>query len=148
MPPTSRIYELVDSRPASCSADQVVKVLTDPSTWPAWQSEIIATQGPARLEESDEVEGRARLLGFEVDGRSKTMRSTPTSFVEDVIVGVRMRVEYDIAETPSGATVTRRLTAFLPGGFSGRVLSFLLKRRLKAMEKGALEALVAYAEGA
>ncbi len=124
-----------------------MKVLTDPSTWPRWQSEILVTRGPVPLVEGDEVEGRARLLGFHVDGRSKTVAADPTSFVEDVIVGVRMRVEYEIDERPHGTTVTRVLTTSLPGGLSGWVLSFLLKRRLKAMQKGVLEALVAQAEG-
>ncbi len=142
-----RTYRISNSRPAACSADAVMKVLTDPSTWPQWQSEILVTRGPAPLAEGDEVEGRARLLGFHVDGRSRTVRATPTSFAEDVVVGVRMRVEYEVLERPDGTTVTRVLTASLPGGLAGRVLSFLLKRRLKAMEKGVLNALVAQAEG-
>ncbi len=141
-------YEISDSRSAACSVDQVGRVLRHPATWPEWQSEIIETTGPEPLEQGDEVEGRAKLLGFEVDGRSKTVEAGARSFQEDVIVGVRMRVTYEVAEAPTGVTVTRRLTAFLPGGLSGRVLSFFLKRRLKAMQRGVLEALVAQAEGA
>jgi hypothetical protein len=57
-----------------------------------------------------------------------------------------MRIEYTVDETASGVVVTRRLVASLPGGVSGRVLSFFLKRRLKAMQKGVLDALVAQAE--
>ena len=140
-------YEIQDSRTTSCSADAMMKVITDPSTWPKWQSEIIETQGPTPLTENDEVEGRATLLGFTVSGRSSTVTATSSTFVEDVIVGVRMRVEYEVRETSAGTVVTRRLTAVLPGGFSGRALSFLLKRRLKAMQKGVLEALVDQAEG-
>ncbi len=148
MTSTERIYRTSDARNTACSADVIMKVLTDPSTWPQWQSEIVATAGPEPLTESDEVEGRAKLLGFHVDGRSKTVRADGVTFVEDVIVGVRMVVKYEVVEGPRGTTVTRHLTAFLPGGLSGRVLSFLLKRRLKAMQKGVLEALVAHAEGA
>jgi hypothetical protein len=124
-----------------------MKVLTDPETWPEWQTEILATSGPVPLERGDEVEGRAKLLGFHVDGRSRTIGADGTSFVEDVIVGVRMQVSYDVVETNDGTRVTRRLTASLPGGLSGRVLSFFLKRRLKAMQKGVLEELVRHAEG-
>ena len=93
------------------------------------------------------MEGRATLLGFAVDGRSSTVAATGSRFVEDVIVGVRMRVEYEVHESGGSTRVTRRLTASLPGGFSGRALSFLLKRRLKAMQRGVLESLVAQAEG-
>ena len=144
----ARTYEISDTRGAACPPERIVSVLRDPSTWPEWQSEIVTTDGPARLESGDEVEGRAKLLGFEVDGRSHTVDASATSFIEDVVVGVRMRVEYEVTPGPQGATVTRRLTTFLPGGFSGRVLSFFLKRRLKAMQRGVLEALIAQAEGA
>ena len=122
-------------------------VLTDPSSWPTWQTEIVETQGPQPLKEGDAVEGRAKLLGFVVDGRSSTLAADGAKFVEDVIVGVHMRVEYEVRERPGGAYVSRTLTASLPDGLSGRVLSFFLKRRLKAMQKGLLEALVAQAEG-
>ena len=124
-----------------------MKVLKDPSTWPLWQSEIIETQGPSPLSPGDEVQGRATLLGFIVEGRSSTMDVTATRFVEDVVVGVRMRVEYEVTEQGGETIVTRRLKTSLPGGFSGRALSFFLKRRLKAMQRGVLEALVAQAEG-
>lgn len=124
-----------------------MRIIRDPATWPQWQSEIIATSGPRPLSEGDQVQGRATLLGFAVDGRSSTVAATNSRFVEDVVVGVRMRVEYEVRESDNGTTVIRRLTAFLPGGFSGRALSFLLKRRLKAMQEGVLQALVAQAEG-
>ena len=121
-------------------------IITDPSTWPEWQSEIIETDGKSPLNEGDDVAGRAKLLGFEVSGRSSTVRADGFAFVEDVVVGVHMRITYEVREVASGAVVTRRLNATLPGGLSGRVLSFLLKRRLKAMQKGVLDALVAQAE--
>ena len=140
-------YEIEDARTTSCSADAVMKVITDPSTWPEWQSEILETRGPAPLRESDEVEGRATLLGFTVSGRSSTITASGATFVEDVIVGVRMQVTYEVVETGAGTVVTRRLGAALPGGISGRVLSLFLKRRLRAMQKGVLEALVRQAEG-
>lgn len=123
-----------------------MKVIGDPMTWPTWQSEIVETIGDAPLGEGDRVEGRAKMLGFEVNGLSTTVYATPRAFVEDVIVGVHMRIEYTIEETTLGTVVTRRLIATLPNGISGRVLSFFLKRRLRAMQEGVLEALVAQAE--
>ena len=123
-------------------------ILSDPQTWPGWQTEIIETDGPSPLVQGDVVEGRAQLLGFVVNGRSSTLVATESSFAEDVIVGVHMRVEYEVTPGPGGSIVKRRLTTTLPAGFSGRVLSFFLKRRLKAMQKGLLDQLVAQAEGA
>ena len=123
-----------------------MKVIADPGTWPAWQSEILETNGRSPLHEGDHVEGRAKLLGFVVNGRSSMVAVTPGSLVEDVIVGVHMRVEYEVKEMPRGTVVTRRLTASLPGGLSGRVLSFFLKRRLKAMQRGLLDELARQVE--
>lgn len=141
-----RSYVIQDSRAVECSPDALMKVISDPSTWPEWQSEILETDGKVPLTAGDQVEGRARLLGFVVSGRSSTITATSSSFIEDVIVGVHMRVEYEIGETSAGTVVSRRLTASLPGGVLGRLLSFFLKRRLRAMQLGVLDALVAQAE--
>ena len=146
-PPRSR-FEIEDSRPARCAPDAVLDRVLDPSTWPEWQPEILSTSPSHRLEEGDSVEGRAELLGFVVEGRSSAISVEKDSFEEDVIVGVRMRVRYQVTASTEGTTVTRRLVADLPGGFSGRILSFFLKRRLRKMQHGVLESLVAQAESA
>jgi Polyketide cyclase / dehydrase and lipid transport len=143
----SRVFEISHSRMADCSPDLLIKRILDPATWPEWQPEIISMEASGPLDEGTSVDGRARLLGFEVDGRSTTVASDEHSYEEDVLVGVRMRVRYEVEQTPTGAKVTRRLTAYLPGGVSGRVLSFFLKRRLRAMQVGVLESLVDQASG-
>ncbi|HET7483347.1 MAG TPA: SRPBCC family protein [Actinomycetota bacterium] len=141
-----RLFEISLSKMARCPVNEVLKNLQDPITWPRWQPEIIASSGPAPLREGDAVEGRAALLGFVVDGRSTTVSSETDVFEEDVVVGVRMRVRYELREVPGGVVVTRRLTASLPRGFSGRILSFFLKRRLTSMQRGVLNELVAQSE--
>lgn len=146
MAASGRSWVIEHSRFVDRPADALMKVIADPTTWPRWQSEIIETDGRSPLQEGDHVEGRAKLLGFVVSGRSATVAVTPGSFVEDVIVGVHMRVEYEVKETSRGTVVTRRLTASLPGGMSGRVLSFFLKRRLKAMQRGLLDELARQVE--
>ena len=118
----------------------------DPSTWPEWQPEIISMSPSRTIAEGDSVEGRARLLGFVVDGRSSAVSVGEDTFEEDVIVGVRMRVRYSVTPAPEGTRITRRLTADLPAGFSGRILSFFLKRRLRKMQRGVLETLTRQAE--
>lgn len=134
------------SRTASCDPEAIMAMVRDATSWPAWQPEIVATAGSGRLEVGDVVEGRARMLGFDVHGRAHAERSTETGFSEDVIVGVRMRVHYDVMQRDGRTIVTARLETRLPTGLSGRVLSVFLKRRLARMQKIALERLVAQAE--
>lgn len=112
-----------------------------PETWPQWQSEIVATTGPEVIDEGDVVDGDARLLGFDVTGRSSTISVSPETVEEDVIVGVRMRVTYSIAPAGSGSIVTHRMEADLPTGIAGSLLSLLLGWRLRKMQKTLLVAL-------
>ena len=122
-------------------------LVRDPKTWPRWQPEIVSTEGPAPLDEGDDVYGYAEMLGFRVEGHSKSVTVSAGTYEEDVVVGVRMRILYEVGRDGSGKTVvTRRLSALLPGGFAGRILSFFLKRRLTRMQNGVVEELVRQAE--
>ena len=124
-----------------------MNLVRDPGTWPQWQPEILSTDGPAPLEQGDDVYGRAAMLGFRVEGHSKSVVARQTTYEEDVVVGVRMRIVYEVTPSREGATVvTRRLSTALPGGFAGRVLSFFLARRLRRMQDGVLDELVRKAE--
>lgn len=135
------------SRVAHCDPGAVMDLVRDPKTWPRWQPEIVSAEGPAPLEEGDDVFGRASMLGFRVQGQSKSVAVSQGAYEEDVIVGVRMRILYEVAPDRAGNTVvTRRLSALLPGGLAGRVLSFFLKRRLTRMQNGVVEELVRQAE--
>ena len=118
-----------------------------PKTWPRWQSEIVATKGPEPIDEGAVVDGDARLLGFDVTGRSTTLSVSPETVEEDVIVGVRMRVTYSVAPAASGSIVTHRMEADLPTGLAGSLLSLLLSWRLKKMQKTLLVALSEQASG-
>ena len=121
-------------------------LILDPATWPRWQPEIVATEGPDRLSPRDVVRGRATMLGFNVQGHSTAIDVTPDTFVEDVIVGVRMRVTYAAVASGEGATITHSLVSDLPTGLWGRVLSFFLRSRLRRMQRAALDELVRQAE--
>ena len=112
-----------------------------PATWPEWQSEILSTTGPERVAEGDVVRGRAELLGFKVEGISTAVEVSPSRFVEDVVIGVRMRVSYETATAEGGANVTHRLEMELPKGPAGRVLAFFLRRRLRRMQVTLLDEL-------
>lgn len=147
-------YVIEDSRTANCRPEDVIERILDPGSWPAWQPEIEATEGPARVSPGDVVRGHADMLGFAVEGHSTAVSVTRESFVEDVVVGVRMRIRYEVRPSgdanggAGGAIVSHRLESELASGFSGRVLAFFLRRRLRIMQKRVLERLVAQAESA
>jgi hypothetical protein len=67
-------------------------------------------------------------------------------FIEDVIVGVRMVVTYEVVPSATGTRITRTLEADLPGGPSGWLLSLVLRARLRRMQKRVLSELAAQAE--
>jgi hypothetical protein len=135
------------SRGARCEPEAVMALVRDPKTWPRWQPEIVSTEGPAPLEEDDDVYGHASMLGFRVEGHSKSVTVGTETYEEDVVVGVRMRIVYEVARDDAGSTVvTRRLSAEMPGGMAGRVLSFFLRRRLTRMQNGVVDELVRQAE--
>jgi hypothetical protein len=124
----------------------LLNTILAPATWPKWQSEILTTTGNERLSTGDVVSGQARLLGFEVDGSSTAIEIEDSSYEQDVIVGVKMRVRYEISPSSNGAVVKHRLASDLPAGVSGRVLSFFMTRRLKKMQRDLLEGLAAQTE--
>lgn len=122
--------------------------LLDATTWPAWQPEIVTTEGPSKVVEGDLVSGTARMLGFNVEGRSVALRVEEQVFEEDVVVGVAMRVRYEVHPAGEGCRVVHHLESNLPTGVTGRLLSFFLRRRLKKMQRTAVERLVAQSEAA
>ncbi len=141
------MIELEVSREARCTRAAVMDLVVDPGTWPEWQPEIVETDGPAPLTEGADVYGDAEMLGFAVQGHSKSIAVRDAFYEEDVVVGVRMRVVYEVRDTGDGRVVVRRtLVANLPGGIAGRVLSFFLARRLRRMQDGVVEELVRRAE--
>ena len=117
-----------------------------PDTWPEWQSEILSVAGPSVIEEGDQVSGDARMAGFRVQGRSDAHVVSDEVFIEDVIVGVRMVVTYEIVPGATGTTIARTLEADLPGGPSGWLLSLVLRARLRRMQQKVLKKLAAQAE--
>ena len=123
-----------------------MKRLLDATTWPAWQPEIVSTEGNTQVVTGDIVTGTARMLGFGVEGWSRATKTDENVFEEDVVVGVGMRVRYEVRPDGNGCRVTHRLESNMPTGLSGRLLSAFLRGRLKRMQKTALERLVAQSE--
>lgn len=121
--------------------------LLDPSTWPAWQPEITAAAGPAPLGEGDVVRGNARMLGFDgVEGRSVATSSGDKFFEEDVVVGIGMTIRYEVLPDGNGSVVVHRLESMLPAGPAGRLLSLMLRWRLRRLQRTALNRLAAQSE--
>lgn len=146
MPTTGRPFLIQSTERARCTPDAVMDRLLDASTWPAWQPEIVTAEGPERLTAGGVVEGTATMLGFGVHGRSVVSSLEQESVEEEVIVGVRMRVRYEIRPSNDGCEVVHQLECDLPAGLAGRVLSVFLRFRLRKMQRTALRRLVAQSE--
>lgn len=145
MPSTPR-FHTERSTVARADPARVADLISDPSTWPSWQSEILRTGGPARIEVGTVVDGRAAMMGFEVDGTNRTIRLEDAVIEQAAVVGVGMTITYTLEPDSDGVRITHRLTSDLPAGALGRVLSFFLARRLKRMQRDLLEGLVAQVE--
>lgn len=139
-------FEVGAERVARCKPDVVIRHLLDSSRWPEWQPEIVATIGPERVRVGDVVRGHAELLGFGVAGRAAIEEVPEDGLVEDVLVGVRMRVSYQVDQRRDGCLVRATIVTEAPTGISGRVLGFLLRRRLRRMQITALDRLARLAE--
>jgi hypothetical protein len=96
----------------------------------------------------DVARGLARMLGFHVDGHATAQDVGPDYFEQDVIVGVRMRIRYEVTAVEGGSLITHNLIANMPGGLAGRVLTMFLRRRLRWMQRTALENLARQSEAA
>ncbi|MGH2749384.1 MAG: SRPBCC family protein [Actinomycetota bacterium] len=140
-------FEVGAERVARCEPEVVLRHLLDASRWPRWQPEIVATTGPARVKAGDVVRGHADLLGFGVAGQAVIDEVPPHGLVEDVLVGVRMRVSYEIEPRADGCLMRARVVTEAPTGLSGRILGLLLRRRLRTMQRTALDRLARLAEG-
>ncbi len=144
----TKIFQTQASIASGASWETVIATILRPSTWPQWQAEIVSTEGPERVEEGAVVDGAARLLGFDVTGRSIATNVQEDVFEEDVIVGVRMRVTYRVMPREGGSLISHRMDADLPAGIAGSVLSLLLRWRLKKMQVRLLDRLRVQAEEA
>jgi Polyketide cyclase / dehydrase and lipid transport len=133
-----RTFVIESHRVTSSGPDEVMSLILDPASWSSWQSEIVVAEGPKQAGSGSVARGRARLLGFAVHGHSTAVEVEPATYDHDVIVGVRMRVRYRVDETENGTLITHRMSADLPGGLSGRLLSLFLRGRLRRLQKRAL----------
>ncbi|MEO8324047.1 MAG: SRPBCC family protein [Actinomycetota bacterium] len=134
-------FESVRQREVGAPRERVLATIRDASTWPIWQPEIEATEGSEELSPGDAVLGTADMLGFVVHGRSTVVAVDECSFDEDVIVGVRMRIRFEVSERDGVTVIKHRLTAVMPRGPMGKILSFFLRKRLVRMQETALRQL-------
>jgi hypothetical protein len=81
------------------------------------------------------------MLGFRVLGRSTTLDAGNDFFEQDVIVGVRMRIRYDVERSGDASLITHTLECDLPSGVLGRILSLFLTPRLRRLQETALDQL-------
>lgn len=137
----SHRFVIESSRLMPIDAHRTLALLRDARRWPEWQPEIVKTEGGSSLDSGDIVRGRARMLGFDVDGQSVIDRVDASRVVQTAVVGVGMRITYEIEATGPGSRVTHRLESDLPRGPLGWFLSLALRRRLRWMQRRVLEGL-------
>lgn len=109
-------------------------LIADPATWPGWQPEVFEARGSSPVRRGSIVDGRARMLGFDVAAHSTVTEASRSIVAQDVVVGVRMRVRYLLSAAPGGCVLEHRIESDLPRGLSGRVLSMFLRPRLRRMQ--------------
>jgi Polyketide cyclase / dehydrase and lipid transport len=115
-------------------------------TWPDWQPEIVSVEDRGRLAPGEVARGAADLLGFKVHGHSTATEVAARCFEEDVVVGVRMKICYEVEPRGAGSLVTHSLVADLPGGTCGGVLALVLRWRLRRLQRTALAGLTRQSE--
>ena len=94
----------------------------------------------------DVARGKAQMLGFHVDGHATAVDVGTAYFEQDVIVGIRMGIRYELKRIEGGTMITHTLRAEMPTGISGRILALFLRRRLRWLQRTALENLVLQSE--
>ena len=126
--------------------ENVMRLIQDPWTWPRWVPEIVEINRVADSAPSEGgIDGRASMLGFEVDGHARVLQSQDDFFANEVTVGVRMAASYQVEETSVGCRVTHRFEVVAPGGPAGKVLGLMLRGRLRKMQRQLLRNLAAAA---
>ena len=130
-----REFSLKLSRRSPVPADSVMQRLARPATWPEWVPEITATRSEPVVGPGDDVEGLAEMLGFRVNGRAKVTEVTPTRFVQDVVIGVRIVARYEVEPDGDGSVIHHELVVSAPRGPTGRLLTFFLRGRLRVMQR-------------
>ncbi|CAN5201803.1 hypothetical protein BH20ACT24_BH20ACT24_02390 [soil metagenome] len=118
---------------------RVMALIADPTTWPRWQPEVFEARGLSPVQRGSVIDGRARMLGFDVTAHSTVTEATRSLMEQDVVVGVGMRVRYRLSVAPGGCVLEHRIEADLPRGLSGRVLSLFLRPRLRRMQRRMLD---------
>jgi len=142
----NRTFELSGSRLATCEPEKILGLVADASKWPSWQPEIKSIEGPRAMASGDVARGKAQMLGFYVDGHATAVEVGNAYFRQDVIVGVRMGIRYELKPIEGGTMITHILSAEMPSGISGRILALFLRRRLRWLQRTALENLVLQSE--
>jgi hypothetical protein len=132
----NREFSLTLSRSSTATPEDILERIKRPATWPEWVPEINSTESQRSVVgPGDNVEGRAEMLGFRVNGRAHVTEVTHRLFVQDVVIGVRIVARYSVEPTDDGSVIHHELIVSAPRGPMGRVLTFFLRGRLRAMQR-------------
>ena len=125
----------------------VYAVLADVAARPTWLPELLrvdAPPGPGAL--GTRFTGETALLGHRFIGASEVVGAEAGRMLaEEVYLGARMRSTWTLEPAPEGTRVVHRIEIDFPAGPFGRVERWVLRRRLKRLQRRSLAALAGVA---
>ena len=122
----------------------VYDTVADLQRRPTWLEELVHVDPAATTAAvGTRFEGESRLFGHRFPGSAEVLRAEPgVALVERVHLGARLTSEWTLTATPDGRTRVRHcIDVVLPGGPLGRIERFVLRRRIAALQRKALQGL-------
>jgi hypothetical protein len=122
----------------AASPAQVWALLADPSTRPAWMTELVAVEAePGPVEVGDRFSGRSSILFHDFIGESTVTVAEPAEVLEErVVIGARFVSRWEVRGSADGGSSVRHVidVEFPHGPFSA-LERWVLRRRLLRMQK-------------
>lgn len=128
----------------AAGADAVYDVLADVARRPQWLHELRRVEAPDEpLRVGTRFTGCSALLLHELFGESEVVRvERGRALAERIVVGARFTSEWELSAVDGGTVVRHCLVVELPGGPLRRLERWVLRRRLTALQRSSLAALV------
>ena len=120
--------------------DEVWAVLADPSTRPAWMTELVEVDAePGPVEVGDRFNGRSSILFHDFIGASEVTESVPgRHLAEEVVIGARFVSRWEVVPASGGSTVHHTIDVEFPAGPFSPLERWVLRRRLLRMQRKSL----------
>ena len=136
---------LIDEAVVTAAAADVYDVIADVRSRPAWMTElqrVDAEPGPAAP--GDRFDGEAALLKHRFIGRSEVTGAVPGQWLEErVVIGARFTSRWEVVAGEGGTVIRHHLDVEFPRGPLGWLGRWILRSRLRRMQRSSLRQLAA-----